>query len=148
MAPENNDMQPFVRRFFIFVASMFGVAAIAADFDGSEPLLCSFGQVVECDGGSDCAAVTHDSVDAPDFLKLDFRKKQVVSTTAGEDGPPDDIEKITNLSTHLVVQGVQGTASGDTLGWSMSINHQTGHMVLTGAGENAGFVIFGACTPI
>jgi hypothetical protein len=140
-------MKPIGRRIFIFLASIFGVAAIAADFDGSEPLICSFGQVVECVEGSECAAVTHASVDAPDFVKLDFSRKQIVSNSAGEDSPPDDIDYFVKLTTHLVVQGVQGT-SGDTLGWSMSINDATGHMVLTGAGENAGFVIFGACTPI
>lgn len=135
------------RQIFVFVASIFGVTALAADFDGSEPLMCSFGQVIECDSGSACRAVTHESVDAPDFLKLDFRKKQVVSIYAGEDSQPDDIDNYVKLTTHLVVQGVQGT-SGDTLGWSMSINDATGRMVLTGAGENAGFVIFGACTAI
>ena len=132
------------------MASIFGVTAIAADFDGSEPLMCPFDQVVECNAGSVCRAVTHESVDAPDFLKVDFRRKQVVSTTAGVDSPPDDIDKVTNLENNIVLQGVQGGTAGvrDTLGWSMSISHETGRMVLTGAGENAGFVIFGACTPI
>ena len=138
------------RRIFVFVVSIFGVAAMAADFDGSEPLMCSFSKVVECDAGSVCRVVTHESVDAPDFLKVDFRRKQVVSTTAGVDSPPDDIDNVTNLDNNIVLQGVQGGTAGvrDTLGWSMSISHETGRMVLTGAGENAGFVVFGACTPI
>lgn len=138
------------RQIFAFVASIFGVTAIAADFDGSEPLICSFNQVVECDAGSECRVVTHESVDAPDFIKVDFRRKQVVSSTAGVDSPPDDIDNVTNLDNSIVLQGVQGGTEGvrDTLGWSMSINHETGRMVLTGAGENAGFVVFGACTPI
>ena len=140
-------MKHIGRQIFVLVASIFGVTVIAADFDGSEPLMCSFGQVTECVDGLECRVVTHESVDAPDFLKLDFRRKQVVSTYAGEDSQPDDIDYYVKLTTHLVVQGVQGTA-GDTLGWSMSINDATGQMVLTGAGENAGFVIFGACTPI
>lgn len=140
-------MKLFGRQIFVLVASTFSVTAIAADFDGSEPLMCSFGQVIECVDGLECRVATHESVDAPDFLKLDFRRKQVVSTYSGEDSQPDDIEYYVKLTTHLVVQGVQGT-SGDTLGWSMSINDATGQMVLTGAGENAGFVIFGACTPI
>jgi hypothetical protein len=48
------------------------------------------------------------------------------------------------------VQGVQGGAEGaaDTLAWSATINHATGLMVVTAAGENAGFVVFGACTAI
>ncbi len=126
------------------------MTAIAADFDGSEPLMCSFGQVVECDAGSVCRAVTHESVDAPSFLKVDFRRKHVVSTTDGVDSRSDDIDNVTNLDHSIVLQRVQGGTEGvmDTLGWTMSISHETGRMVLTGAGENAGFVVFGACTPI
>ena len=143
-------MKIFGRQVFVLVASVFGVTAVAADFDGSEPLICSFGQVIECDAGSECRVVSHDSVDAPDFVKLDFRRKQLIASTAGVDSPPDNIVNIINLDNNVVVQGIQGGTEGvrDTLGWSMSISHETGQMVLTGSGENAGFVIFGACTPI
>jgi len=139
-------MKIFGRQVFVLMASVFGVTAVAADFDGSEPLMCSFGQVVECVTGSECLAVTNDSVDAPDFVKLDFRKKQIVSTAAGEDSPARDIN-VTDLTTHLIVQGTQGSGQGDALGYSLSIDKATGQMAAAGAGENAGFVIFGACTP-
>jgi len=39
------------RQIFVFAASIFSVTAFAADFDGSEPLMCSFGQVIECEAG-------------------------------------------------------------------------------------------------
>ena len=133
-------------RLLAVVAGVFGATVAAAEFDGSEALMCSFGQVVECDAGSSCRVVSHESVDAPDFVKLDFRKKQIVSTTAGVDSPADDIS-VTTLTTHLIVQGAQGTGQGDALGYSLSIDQATGQMVAAGAGENAGFVIFGACTP-
>ncbi len=132
--------------FVALVTGVFGTSVIAADFDGSEALICSFGQVVECDAGSKCRVVSHDSVDAPDFVKLDFKKMQMVSTTAGEDGPASDIN-VTDLTTHLIVQGTQGSGQGDALGFSLSIDKATGQMAVAGAGENAGFVIFGACTP-
>ncbi len=138
-------MKIFGRQVFVLVTSVFGVTAVAADFDGSKPLICSFGQVVECDAGSKCRVVSHESVDAPEFVKLDFRKKQIVSTTAGEDSPARDIN-VTDLTTHLIVQGTQGSGQGDTLGYSLSIDKATGQMAVAGAGENAGFVIFGACT--
>ncbi len=141
-------MNLFGRQIFVFVASIFSVTAIAADFDGSEPLMCSFGQVLECDAGSSCRAVTNESVDAPDFVKLDFRKNEVVSVTAGEESSADDMS-VVDTTTYLVVQGVQGVSEGvSTLGWSLSIDQANGKMVAAGAGENAGFVIFGACTPI
>ena len=138
-------MKIFGRQVFVLITSVFGVTAVAADFDGSKPLICSFGQVVECDAGSKCRVVSHDSVDAPEFVKLDFRKKQIVSTTAGEDSPARDIN-VTDLTTHLIVQGTQGSGKGDALGYSLSIDKATGQMAAAGAGENAGFVIFGVCT--
>jgi hypothetical protein len=132
--------------FAAFVTGMFATFVAAAEFDGSEPLVCSFGQVVECVTGSECLSVTNESVDAPDFVKLDFRKKQIISTTAGQDGPANDIH-ITDLTTHLIVQGTQGSGQGDALGYSLSIDKATGQMAAAGAGESAGFVIFGACAP-
>ena len=143
-------MKVIGKQVFVFVASCFGVTAIAADFDGSETLLCSFAQVVECDLGSECHDVTSESVDAPDFVKLDFRRKKITAISAGVESAPDDIDNVLDLASYVVVQGVQGGAEGaaDTLAWSASINHETGLIVVTAAGENAGFVVFGACTAI
>ena len=132
--------------FAALVTGILGTSVAAADFDGSDPLICSFGQVVECDAGSSCRVVSNASVDAPEFVKLNFKNKQLVSTTAGEDSPADDMI-VTDLTTHLMVQGTQGTGQGNALGYSLSIDQATGQMVAAGAGENAGFVIFGACTP-
>ena len=129
------------------VAGLLGATVAVADFDGSEPLMCSFGQVTECDAGAACRVVSHESVDAPDFVKLDFRKKQLMSVIAGEDSPTDDFA-VTDLGTHLIVQASQGSGQGDSLGYSLSIDQANGRMVAAGAGENAGFVIFGACVPI
>lgn len=124
---------------------LIGATVVAAEFDGSESLLCSFGQVIECDDGSACRNVSHESVDAPDFVKLDFRRKQIVSMTGGESSAADDIS-VTDLGSFLIVQGTQGSGQGDSLGFSLSIDQTTGQLVAAGAGENAGFVIFGACT--
>ena len=138
-------MKLFVRQIFIFVASAMSVTAMATDFDGSEPLICSFGQVIECDAQTACRAVTNDMVGAPEFVKIDFKKKRLVSTTAGEDSPADEIT-VNDVITHIIVQGSQGSGQGNALGYSLSIDQATGQMVAAGAGENAGFVIFGACT--
>ncbi len=135
------------KQFLVLTASLFGAAAVMADFDGSEPLMCSFGEAIECDDGADCREVSLESIDAPDFVKLDFRKKQIVSVLAGEDGAPDSIDNVVDLANYLVAQGVQGGDNNDTLGWSFSISHETGDLVATGSGEQAAFVIFGACTP-
>ena len=135
------------KQFLVLATSLFGAAAVMADFDGSEPLMCSFGEAIECDDGADCREVSLESIDAPDFVKLDFRRKQIVSVLAGEDGAPDSIDNVVDLANYLIVQGVQGGDNNDTLGWSFSISHDTGDLVATGSGEGAAFVIFGACTP-
>ncbi len=143
-------MKVFGKFGFGIVASVLGVAASAADFDGSEALICSFAQITECDAGSDCRAVTNDSVDAPDFVKLDFKKKTVTAIFAGVEGGADDLDNVMDLANYLVVQGVQGGAEGaaDSLAWSASIDHESGLIVVSASGEKAAFVIFGACTPL
>lgn len=138
------------RLVFIILASFVGATAGAADFDGSEMLMCSFARVVECDLGAECRNMTNESVDAPDFVKLDFKRKKVVAISAGVESEPDDIDNIIDLANYMVLQGVQGGAEGaaDSLAWSVTINHNSGQIVLAAAGENAGFVVFGACTAI
>ena len=143
-------MKVFVKLVFVLVAGFFGATAIAADFDGSKTLLCSFAKITECDAGAECLSVTNESVDAPDFVKLDFKKKQVVASSAGVENAPDDMDNVINLANYVVVQGVQGGAenTANALAWSATINHASGKLTLAGAGENAGFVVFGACTAI
>ena len=143
-------MKVFAKIGFGIIASVLGVAASAADFDGSEPLICSFARIVECDAGSDCRSETNESVDAPDFIKLDFKKKKVTAIHDGVEGSPDDLDNVINLSNYLVAQGVQGGAEGtaDSLAWSASIDHVSGLIVVSASGEKAAFVVFGACTPL
>jgi hypothetical protein len=143
-------MKYFGKLGFGIVACVLGVAASAADFDGTEALICSFARVVECDAGSDCRSVTNESVDAPDFVKLDFKKKKVIAIYDGVEGSPGDLDNVINLSNYLITQGVQGGAEGtsDTLAWSASIDHVSGLIVVSASGEKAAFVIFGACTPL
>ncbi len=144
-------MKVFGRLIFVFVASFFGVAAIAADFDGSKALMRSFAQITECDVGDECFPVTNESVDAPDFVKFNFKKKQAIAISAGVENAPADLGNVVDLANYLVVQAVQGGAEGaanNTLAWSATISHESGAIVVAAAGENAGFVVFGACTPI
>lgn len=143
-------MKFFAKLGFGIVSSVLAVAASAADFDGSEALMCSFARVVECDVGSECRDVSNDSVDAPDFVKLDFKNKKITAIYHGVEGSPDDLDAVVDLANYLVVQGVQGGAEGsaDSLAWSATVEHASGSMVVSASGEKAAFVIFGACTAL
>jgi len=143
-------MKVFAKLVLVLVASFLGAAAIAADFDGTKTLMCSFAQITECDAGAECRSVSNESIDAPDFVRFDFKKKQVIAISAGVENAPAELGDVINLTNYLVVQGVQGGGEGasNSLAWSATIDHESGHMSVAAAGEKAGFVVFGACTAI
>ena len=119
----------------------FGAAA--EDFDGSQPLLCASLEAHDCGPGGDCLSGTAKSINAPQFIRIDFEQKQARARR------PDGEERTTTLDSvrgdegKLILQGVQ---SG--LGWSMSITQESGEMALTAAGDRVAYVVFGACTPL
>jgi len=50
----------------------------------------------------------------------------------------------------LILQGAEDGVEGvrDGVGWTMAIAQETGKAVLTASGDQVGFVVFGACTPL
>ena len=131
----------------ILMAGLFGMAPAMADFDGSDTLVCSLGEILECDHGTKCRHVSNESIDAPDFVRFNFKKMEYNGIAGGEDRGSDKIDTVTEIGAHLMVQGSQGTSAEarDAFGWSASIDQSSGRMTLTGSGDNAGFVVFGAC---
>ena len=123
-------------------------AAVADDFDGSKPLLCSTVTVNECVPGEGCEQVTNKEINAPDFISIDVRKKTMSGTAGGVDRPANKIDSSAVLGNML---SLQGRASGlkhlpeDSLAWSISIDQATGDMVFTASGNDVAFVLFGSC---
>jgi hypothetical protein len=123
-------------------------ATAAADFDGSKPLLCSTVTVNECVPGEGCEQVNNSEIGAPDFVRIDIRKKTMTGTADGAERPSNKIESSAVVGNSLFLQG---KASGlehlpeDSLAWSISVNQDTGDMVLTASGDEVAFVIFGSC---
>jgi hypothetical protein len=114
-----------------------GSTANARDFDGSKPLICAPVQAMECYAGDDCKMGLPEAVGAPAFMRIDFAQRRVV-------GPKRSsaIETITADERQLLMQGIElGHA------WSLALNYESGKMILTLAGNDVAFVLFGACTP-
>ncbi|MBW2412648.1 MAG: hypothetical protein JRF72_22855 [Deltaproteobacteria bacterium] len=130
--------------FFICTGS---VVAFAGDFDGSRPILCSTVDLIECEPGGNCQRVTHDSINAPRFIKIDFKEKSINDPSVGKQRPTTRIERMEHVDGKLILQGAEEGIEGvrDGLGWSLSISEDTGDMVLTGSGDQVGFVVFGNC---
>lgn len=120
---------------------MVPVSARAGNFDGSRTLLCALLEIYECVLHEGCERTTAEAINLPQFLTIDFEKKQLSGTTPEGTVRKTDIEHRENANGRLILQGGE-----EGRGWSISIHEETGKMVATVSGEEAGFVVFGACT--
>jgi hypothetical protein len=138
-----------IARLCLGCAAMLG-SAWAADFDGSRALICASTQVTECDAGAACRQVSVESIDAPQFFRIDFKAKTIRLARALGDARSTQIDRMETVDGKLVLQGVEDGQKEikDGLGWSLAISQDRGGMVLTGSGDETAFVIFGACTPL
>jgi len=121
---------------------------IAGVFDGSKPLYCALMDTVQCVPGGECTEIEPEEVNLPDFLAINFKKKRITATKEGGIQRSSKIENRKLIDGKLIVQGAEDGVEGvkDGLGWTIAINESTGKMVLTGSGDDVGFVFFGACT--
>ena len=135
---------------FGFCVSILAVPVWASDFDGSKPLLCASIDVIECDAGAECFGATAAGIGAPQFYRVNFKEKKIIGISQSKKGPPSQIERMESVDGKLILQGAEDALEGikDGVGWSLAISEETGRMVLTASGDDVGFVIFGACTPL
>ena len=117
---------------------------LAADFDGSKPILCASLDVLECVDGRDCEMVAAEDVDAPQFITVDLKHDKLQLDRAGRPQSAK-LRNRESLNGKLVLQGV-GTETG--LGWTFSVNEETGRFVLSASGDEVAFIIFGACSTL
>jgi hypothetical protein len=135
-----------MKRILIGVAAALFAGGVSA-LDTSKIILCAATDVIECAYGSDCDAVLPEEVNAPTFMRINIKKKEII---ASQERPPTKIDHIEDVENRLVLQGVEdGSAqAGDGTGWTVSIDKQTARMVMTATVEQAAIVIFGACTEL
>jgi hypothetical protein len=126
---------------FKFLAAALCVAAapaLAADFDGSKPLICSSIEAHDCGLGITCERAIAEDLNVPQFIRLDFTAK-----TMSARGRSSNMQSYTRSSGMLIVQGVENSRA-----FSITISEQTGKLVGAIAADEEGFMIFGACTPL
>ena len=132
----------------IALVGLMAFPAVAGDFDGSKELLCAVMDLVECQPGGRCQQVTAEEVGIPNFLRIDFKNKEVSATFADSSKKSSKIKNIVTIDGKVVIQGAEDGVEGvrDGLGWSLAIGEESGKAVLTASGDEVGFVVFGACT--
>ena len=127
---------------------MLSVSAAAADFDGSQPLICAFIDIIECGSGGKCQPVSAEEVGIPQFIKINFKEKKISAPQASESKKSTTIKSSEHIDGKLILQGAEDGVENvrDGYGWSLAIAEDSGKMVLTASGDEVGFVVFGACT--
>ena len=114
------------------------VPALAADFDGSKPLICSAFEANDCALGIGCLKGLAEDVNVPQFIRLDFSEK-----TLSARGRTTTMQNHTRANGMLTIQGIENARA-----FSITVSENSGKLVGAIAGDEEGFVIFGACTPL
>lgn len=125
------------------------IGAGAANFDGKSPVLCATLEAVQCakPAGNThvCARGPASGLNLPQFVKLDFAKKQVTATRESGNDKTSAIANVAHANGHMILQGVD---SGSGRGWSLVLEEDTGRMTASAVGDEEGMLIFGACTQL
>jgi len=126
----------------IFLVCIAPLLAEAGGFDGSAPLLCAAVETFDCVENGDCQQGTPQSINFPQFLKINFKTKII---SGGQVDGKERTSKIKNMEHSEGRLILQGTQNGK--GWSIVITETTGNMTLSASDNKVGFVVFGGCTP-
>lgn len=133
-------------RLLVSLAAML-IAGSASALDTSKPFLCASIQVHECVDGSGCEAVLPEEVSAPTFMRVNVRAREI---RVLQEAPPTKIRSVSRIEDRLVLQGAEdgNPQQPDGVGWTLSIENDTGRFVATAAVLQGAIVIFGACTEL
>ena len=105
------------------------------------PLLCAVITALECGAEGECQRRTVESMNIPQFLKVDPAGKTVgAGDGSGRSAPVQSFER---ADGRMILHGGQGSR-----GWSATITEATGRMSVAVVDDGVGFVLFGACTPV
>ena len=126
--------------FYLGMTSYLPLAAAA--YDGSVPLLCAVIEVFDCQAGADCQHGMAESVNLPQFVKVNFAEKTLSTPEQGEHTRVTPMTRVDSADGNMILQGVEGSRA-----WSMVITKDTGKMTATVSDHQVGFVVFGACLP-
>lgn len=128
----------------VIAASLFlfpPFEAMAGDFDGSKPVICAVIETHECGPNADCRKGTAESINIPQFFKVNFRDELITSIRVSGEVQTSSIQRMEHVNGSLFLQGVQNGRA-----WSAAISESNGKLVLTASGDEEAFVVLGACT--
>jgi hypothetical protein len=113
----------------------------AGDFDGSGPVICAVIETHECGPDENCLKGTAESINVPQFFRVNFKDRLISSIRPGGEVQTSAIQRMERADGMLILQGVQNGRA-----WSATISEANGKFVLTASGDQEAFVVFGTCT--
>ena len=92
--------------------------------------------------------VRPEDINAPQFFRINVEARSIEVTRADGARRSTTIERTEQVDGKLILQGAEDGIEDvrDGLGWTITIGEDTGKIVLSAAGDDVAFVIFGACT--
>jgi hypothetical protein len=111
-------------------------------FDEKQPLICAPIKMSSCGPKGDCEEETAESMNVPQFLTIDVAQHQITGKRPDGEMLSTVIDTVRHSDQSVTLQGMEGSIM-----WSVMIERDSGNMVLTAGGHQAGFIAFGACIP-
>ena len=117
------------------------VTPVPVGGQGSGPLVCAVVTAIECGPEGECQRRTVESMNVPQFIKVDPGQKSVAAVD--ETGRSAPVQSVERADGRLILHGGQGSR-----GWSATIAEATGRLSVAVVDEDVSFVLFGACTAV
>lgn len=135
--------------FIVSLAVFMPFPVMAGSFDGTVTLLFASQEVYECSLGNGCKEIEAEDINLPSFLIINFKKKTITAPPESGNKNVTKIERIEKTDGVLFIQGSEDGYKNveDGVGWTVSIEQDSGKGVMTLATPGAGVVVFGVCTP-
>ena len=134
----------------VFCWTASTVAALAGDFDGSQPLSGTTGKIIEINRYKIIEDVDPDTVGLPKKFLVDFKAKLLRPSADSMVRKTIKFKSVEHIENKMVMQGIDTGVEGvdDALAWSLTISTKDGKAVLSASGDGVAYVVFGACVPV
>ena len=114
---------------------------MAGDVAGAKKLICAPVTAIECGVEGSCDIGTAESINFPQFIRIDLDKRLVLAEAPDGKKRTSKIMNVVDSEGSIILQGAQLGR-----GWSAVINKGTGKFVVTVSAADFAFVVFGSCT--
>lgn len=118
------------------VALLATQTVLAADIDAQKDLICAAIEANDCALGTACIKSPAEDVNLPQFVRISVSENSITAR-----GRTSKVISRSRADGMITMQGIENGRA-----WSITINEASGKLVAAIAGDDEGFLVFGACT--